>query len=144
MGISDLRHRVHLCSQKDVVVDGTLKLNREGVLTMWASVEARTAQAFSPHGAAMNEPRNARTHVIMTRYHRDIDVSALAWLYEARLKSAPRWFKILKVSVTEGRGSQMFKFECRLVESKADIVEPATEKPAAAGPAWGLPEGVKL
>jgi head-tail adaptor len=125
-------------------MDGMLKLGREGVLTMWASIEAKLAQAFSPTGATMNESRSVRTHIVMTRYHRDIDVSALAWLYEARLKSAPRWFKILKVSVTEGKGSQMFKFEVRLVESKADIVEPVAEKAAATGPAWGLPEGVKL
>lgn len=144
IGIANLRHRVHLCSQKDVVIDGTLKLAREGVLSMWASIEAKAAQMFSPRGAAMLESRNKRTHIIMTRYHRDLDISALAWLYEARLKSAPRWFKILNVSVTEGKGNQYFKFECRLVESAADIAEPVAEGSTATGAAWGLPDGVKL
>lgn len=143
-GIADLRHRVHLCSQKDVVVGTDLKLAREGVLSMWAAIEARAASTFSPTGASMGEPRNKRSHVITTRYHRDLDISVLAWLYEERLKSAPRWFKIIKVAVTEGKGSQFFKFDCRLVESTADIVEPVHESAAATGPVWGLPEGVKL
>lgn len=141
--IAKLRHRVHLCSQKDVVQDGMLLLNREGVMSMWASIEEKAASTFSPHGAAMLDAANKRTHLVMTRYHRDVDVTALAWLYEARLKSAPRWFKILKVAVTEGKGNQFFKFECRLVEAVAEV-EPVAEKPKATGPVWGLPEGVKL
>lgn len=142
-GIAALRHRVHLCSQKDVVEDGTLRLNREGVISMWASIEEKSAQTFSVRGAAMSEPPDKRTHVVKTRYHRDIDVSALAWLYEARLKSAPRWFKIIKVSVTEGKGSQYFKFDCRLTDNVATVA-PVAEKSAASAVVWGLPEGVKL
>lgn len=142
--IAQLRHRVHLCSQKDVVVDNTLKLNREGVLSMWAMIEAKAASAFAPTGAVVNEERNKRTHIIWTRYHRDIDVSIMAWIYEARLKSAPRWFKVLKVTSTEEGGSEYFKFECRLVESTADIVEPVPEKANTNAPVLGLPPGVKL
>lgn len=143
MSIAALRHRVHLCSQQDVVIDGMLKLSREGVLSMWASIEAKAAQTFSPHGAAMGEPRTKRTHIVMTRYHPDLDISAMAWIYEARLKSAPRWFKVLKVTSTEAKGSPFFKFECRLIESKADLIEPTAE---AAGPsvAMPLPQGVQL
>lgn len=144
-GIAKLRHRVHLCSQKDVILEGTMRLRREGVMSMWAAIEEKQASAFSPHGAAMNEPRNRRTHIIKTRYHRDIDVTVMAWLYEARLKSAPRWFKILKVSVTEDKGTQYFKFDCRLVESTAEAVEPVAPAPGGQpGVIWGLPEGVKL
>lgn len=142
--IAQLRHRVHLCSQKDVVVEGTLRLNREGVLSMWAMVEAKAASAFAPTGAVVNDQRNKRTHIITTRYHRDLDVSVMAWIYEARLKSAPRWFKVLKVTQSEQGGSEFFKFECRIVESAADIVEPVPEKDQHPSLVMGLPPGVKL
>lgn len=142
--IAQLRHRVHLCSQKDVVVEGTLRLNREGVLSMWAMIEAKASSAFAPTGAVVNDQRNKRTHIITTRYHRDLDISVMAWIYEARLKSAPRWFKVLKVTQSEQGGSEFFKFDCRIVESAADIVEPAPEKDHHNSPVLGLPPGVKL
>lgn len=143
MNIAQLRHRVHLCSQHDVVIDGTLKLNREGVLSMWASIEAKASNAFSPNGAAFREKKDQRTHVIVTRYHRDLDISIMAWIYEARLKSAPRWFRVIRSDVTEGKGSQFFKFDCVLIESKADIPEPSAERPVDKI-AMPLPEGIKL
>ena len=142
--IAQLRHRVHLCSQKDVVVEGTLRLNREGVLSMWAMIEAKASSAFATTGAAVNDQRNKRTHIITTRYHRDLDISVMAWIYEARLKSAPRWFKVLKVTQSEQGGSEFFKFDCRIIESAADIVEPAPEKDHHHSPVLGLPPGVKL
>ncbi len=142
--IASLRHRVKLCSQKDVVnADGDLQLNREGVLSMWASIEEKAASAFSNRGAELTKSGEKRTHIVMTRYHHSFDVSNLAWLYEERMKSSPRWFKILRVGQTEHKGSQMFKFECRLMERSDSAVKPI-EPLNELSPALGLPEGVKL
>lgn len=143
MAIAKLRHRVHLCSQKDVVQDGEWKLAREGVLSMWAAIDEKSASRFSERGAAMGESRNRRTHVIMTRYHPDLDISALAWIYEERRKSAPRWFKILRVGQTEGVGTQFFKFDCRIVERGEQAAPPAADEPSQ-GPAVWMPKGVQL
>lgn len=125
--IAKLRHRLVLCSQKDVVDDGTLHLKRAGVMSMWAAIEPKKASTFTPQGAASQENRSTRTHCITTRYHRDIDISNLAWLYEERRKSAPRWFKILSVVQTEKAGSEYFMFDCRLVERSDNAPAPAAE-----------------
>lgn len=143
--LANLRHRVHLCSQKDVVIDGDMRLNREGVLTMWAEIVAKSASAFTANGASVGDEKKLRTHVITTRYHRDFDVSNMAWIYEERRKSAPRWFKVIRVNQTEKSGSEFFMFDCRLIERAADLVEPASPAPnRPAGPAMSLPDGVKL
>ena len=136
MKIRDLRHVVYLCRQDDVVEGTDFKLRRESVLKMHAMIEPKRATQFSRHGAAMTK-QDERTHIIKARYHPEIDVTAYAWIYEERRKSAPRWFKILQVSETEGKGSPYFMFECRLTEK---IVEPV----AAPTVAVDLPEGVSL
>ena len=139
--IAKMRHRVHLCSQKDVVEDGTLKLNRKGVLSMWAAIEAKSGSTFSTTGAAFGDSQNRRTHVIMTRYHRDLDITVMAWVYEERRKSAARWFKIIRWYEKD----EYFVFDCRLVEQGGSaIVEPTHTDEQRTGPAKGLPEGVKF
>lgn len=139
MRIADLRHRLHLCRQEDVVLTGgTLQLNREVVLTVAAAVKEKAASTFSPTGAAMMDNRSARTHQVEFRYRPDINLSAMAWLYELRLKSPPRWFKILRVGHTENNAVPMYCVDCRLVERGDDLYVPAT------GPAVGLPAGVRL
>lgn len=146
--IASLRHRVKMCSQKDVVNDdGFLILNREGVLDMWASIEAKAASTFTGQGATTKSSRGKRTHKITTRYHRDLHVSNLAWLYEERRISAPRWFKILKVVQSETKGSEYFIFDCQLVERGDDLTSPhvEVEEPLnQLSPAFGLPDGVVL
>lgn len=140
--IASLRHRVALCTQRDVVEEGTdLRIVRQGVMNMWASIEPKKASTFTPRGAASQESRNTRTHIICTRYHRDVDVSHLAWLYEERRKSAPRWFKILSVVQSERSGSEYFMFDCRLTERGEGLAEPTAE---LSGPVVGMPEGVTL
>ena len=158
MKISRLRHRVRLCTQKDVVVVGTtdLKLAREEVMETWANITTKQPSAFSPHGASLraiarnretqagpeHAVSNPQTHIIVTRYHRDLNVSVLAWIYEARLKSSPRWFKVLRVSSTEEMGSEFFMFSCRLFERGDNLLEP--EAPKRFNAAVELPVGVKL
>lgn len=139
MKIAKLRHRLKLCSQKDVVTEnGLFVLNREGVANMWAHIEEKAASPFSTQGAGLTQ-NNMRTHVIMTRYYSSLNISNMAWLYEERRKSSPRWFKILKVGQTETSGSVYFKFDCRLVERADDLVEPKESAPVT-----NLPPGVVL
>lgn len=142
--IGSLRHKILLCSQRDVVVGTELKLVREGAISAWAAIEVKAASMFSPNGAAMKESRSKRTHIITIRYRSDVQISAMAWIYEERLKSPPRWFKVLNVSQTEGGGSQYFIMEVRLVERGDDISAPAEEGKASKGPVIGLPDGVRF
>jgi head-tail adaptor len=143
MHIAKLQHRVILCSQCDVVKsNGDLILNRGEVAEMWAMIEQKSGSGFSRQGAAMNESRAQQTHVTTVRYRWDLNVSLMAWIYEKRLKSPPRWFKVLKTGQTEHAGNAFQTFSCRLVERSDDAAEPTTE--AEAGPVMHMPHGVKL
>jgi hypothetical protein len=140
-GIAKLRHRVVLCRQEDVITGGEMRLNRADAGQMWASVTPKKASTFSLHGAAIKEAKDARTHVIAVRYRPELNVSLMAWIYEARLKSSPRWFKVLSVNQTEDGGTPFFLFDCRLTERGDEIAEPTDP---AQGPVVGLPNGVVL
>lgn len=138
--ISALRHRVILCSQKDVVSEGAeLRLVRNGVVVTWAMIEPKKGSSFSPTGMAVKDSRNMRTHQITMRYRPDLVITLYAWLYEERLVSPPRWFKVLSVSETETGGAPMYMFDVCLVERGDDAT-----RPAEAGPATVLPFGVVL
>lgn len=143
MSIADLRHRVTLCRQEDVVLSGgEFRLARSEVMTTWARIEEKAASTFSPHGAAIKDNRDARTHVITMRYRSDLNLSVMAWLYEARMKSSPRWFKVLSITQGEDSGTQYLKANCRLVERGDDLATPKQD--GAKGPVQGLPHGVLL
>ena len=114
------------------------RLARKEAASFWAEVLPVRASAFSPNGAAMNEARSILTHRIKIRYQYNLNVSVMAWIYEARLKSSARWFKILKITQTENKDFEYLIFDCRLVERGDDIVAPSN------GPAVGLPTGVRL
>jgi hypothetical protein len=142
MSISSMRHKLLLCRQQDVVLaGGDLTLGRQEVAWVWAQINEKAASTFSPHGAVMGDSRNVRTHQIMIRYRPLLNLSIMAWLYEERRISSPRWFKIIKVGQTEVSGTQYFNLDCRLVERGDDIGAPIT---AATGPLVGLPNGVRL
>lgn len=143
MHIAKLQHRVILCSQRDVIKpNGDLTLNRGEVAEMWANIEQKQGSSFNRQGAAMNDARSRQTHVITVRYRWDLNISVMAWIYEKRLKSPPRWFKVLKTGQTEHAGNAFQTFSCRLVERSDDAVEPTPE--AIEGPAMHMPHGVKL
>lgn len=140
-GIAALRHRVVLCRQEDVISGpDRMELNRKAVGSMWAAILPKKASTFSTFGAAMKESRDARTHQILIRYRSDLNLSAMAWLYEERLASSPRWFKILSVGQTEQSGSQYHELDCRLIERSDELVAPKPED----GPVVNLPAGVRL
>lgn len=140
-GIAALRHKVVLCSQRDVIDnDGDLTLNRTEVRELWADIEPKAAQRMTQQGAAREE-RDRRSHIIYTRAMADINLSQMAWVYERRLKSAPRWFKVLKVTETEHRGSPFWMLDVRLYERTDDAVEPTDSGFTAAKK---MPHGIEL
>jgi head-tail adaptor len=141
MSIASLRHRLILCRQEDVVTEnGEFKLNRSSVVAIWASIKEKFPSNITNQGAS-TEDRNLRSHVIMSRYAPHINLSSMAWLYEARLKSSPRWFKILRVGQTETAGTLYFKVDARLTERGDHVVNPDTQ---ANSPVVNLPAGMKL
>lgn len=143
IGLASFRHRVLLCSQKDVVIeDATLRLRREGVAEFWAKIEPKKATEFTVHGMASKDTRNRRTHVITLRYRYDLNLSDMAWVYEARVRSSPRWYKVLNVEEIENSRGQFWNLECRLVERSDDLVEPT--EAATGGVVQPLPSGVEL
>lgn len=137
--IADRSHRVTICSGQDVVNEaGELRLTRVGAWDCWASIVARRPSAFSAAGYAIKEPRESASHEIAIRYRTDKLISAGAWVYEARRKSAPRWFKVLSI---RQEGEELI-LSCRLIERSDEALAPV-ESAAALGPA-ALPPGVRL
>jgi head-tail adaptor len=96
--ISDLRNRVSLCTMHDVVEKGgVMTLTREDIATVWAQIYAQPhlPSFISKYGYAIKEPAERPTHLITVRYKIDLDLSNTAWIYEVRLKSPPRWYKMI-------------------------------------------------
>lgn len=97
--IALLKSRITLCSQDDVVVEnGVMLLIRKGIRTCWARIDERRGSLTGPDGLTVGDYDNQMSHIITTRYMYDIDIRSTAWVYEKRLKSPPRWFKVYGVS----------------------------------------------
>lgn len=129
----DLKHRIALCAGQDVVTDnGTLILTRKDVLNTWAKIESKAASMFSRQGFAIMEDRNKQTHLISIRMRRDIDITSAAWVYEERMQSGARWFKVLGIK-DDGEDSDVTILSCKIIQRGEDLVEPvetsATENP---------------
>lgn len=127
--ISDLRHRIALCSMHDVVTEGgTLVLIRKPVSETWAKIEAKVPSMFSTAGYNLpqfepGEGRNKQTHLVTMRMRRDFDISSAAWVYENRMQSGQRWFKVLGIKEMDEEGNYMV-LSCRLIERGDDLVAP--------------------
>lgn len=136
--IAGLSHRVTLCSARDVVSEaGELRLTRVSAYDTWAAIRETRGSLFALDGVAIKEKRDTPSHEICIRYRRDKDISAAAWIYEQRLQSAPRWFKVISVSDVD-EGGQFWKLRCRIVERSDEVSQPSPVAVAA------LPPGVTL
>lgn len=96
--IADLNHRIALCRMHDIVDEnGEMQLRREGVRYLWAAIRpSPTVMSFlAPTGYPFEEFEDRQTHRIIIRMQTEVDISSAAWVYEERLKSPPRWYKIL-------------------------------------------------
>jgi hypothetical protein len=136
--IKKFKHRVQVCSAEDVVVNGKLEFRQKFIYDGWAMINPRRTQTFSMEGQTVFEEKDRRTHFIHMRYNPNVLLTTSAWIYEARLKSPPRWFKIL-FSGDEYEDSRYFKFDCRLMSTGDDILEPQNDQKFV-----GIPEGFKL
>lgn len=117
MAIADRKHKLLVCRADDVVIDGAeIRLEKSGIYAGWAAIKAKKPSTYVPQGVTVGEPVDKPTHVITMNFRSDVEITSAAWLYEARLKSPPRWFKIL--SLVEG--CDYFEFHCRLTE-RSDI-----------------------
>lgn len=128
----DLKHIVMLCTSNDVVTDdGKLILIRENVVTTWMKIEVKAASSFSRAGYNLDENTNKQTHIATMRFRRDFDISTAAWIYEERLQSGARWFKIIGVKEEDGK---FMVLALHLVERGDNLVEPVAEDAATEMP----------
>ena len=121
--ISDLSHRIALCTMSDVVESsGTMALSRTSVARVWAQIKSTPAgwSFMSQQGYAIRNPEERQTHIITIRSSTGVDVSSAAWVYEEFLKSMPRWYKVLGFSETDA----WLNLACRLVEKSDDVTKP--------------------
>lgn len=157
--IASLRHMVALCSGSDVVVSpGSIESRRPPIFTARADIQPKRAQQWSPQGFAAFDEKERPSHDVAIRFRPDIDITRAAWLFEERLQSGRRWFKVLGVVDVEERG-RFWKLSCRLVEKGVEAPAPTQSPPATVDgkpsapvakkkstlpSAQGLPPGVKL
>jgi len=123
--ISDFSHRIQICTQLDVVEDGsTISLSRVPAAKVWAKVYAlpHLPSFVSPYGYAIKETANRVTHWVTLRYKIDMDFSSAAWLYEERLKSPPRWYKVVGFYDSD----LWITLHCHLVEKSTKAIQPRT------------------
>jgi hypothetical protein len=121
--IAQLKHRVAICTMKDVVMGpDRMELRREAVVWTWARIDHQQhlPSFLSQDGFAIKELATRATHRIRVRSTLGIDYSSAAWIYEEFLKSPARWYKVLGfVDDVEN----MVMLECHLVES-SDTAKP--------------------
>lgn len=149
--LADFGHRVQVCTMEDVrVSNDTMSLIRKDVYKCWARIEPVRQTMFTRKGFAAQDPIDERTHEIYIRYNRNIDFTSSAWMFEARRKSPPRWYKLLRYVVFREE-AEYIQFDAKLVEQSDMAVRPLTheqqrqeaekKKFTDAAP---LPQGVKL
>jgi hypothetical protein len=120
---ADMEHRIAMCHQSDVVIEnGMMQLQRTSVVWTWARIKTYYGvPAFiGQQGYAIIDPASRATHAITIRGGHDLDISAMAWVYEKRLKSPPRWYKILGFTDPVG----WIHMTARLVEKSDQVVPP--------------------
>ena len=147
MKISNLAHKVELCSARDEIdANGQVLIRRQIVLSDWAAIEATSGSFFSTLGEVVDEMRGMKSHRIFIRYRAHIEIGTAGWIYETRLSSAPRWYKILAIEDC-GEESRFWRFDCRLVSKGDEIMSPVavngTDQNSIFTPT-ALPEGVEL
>ena len=132
-----LTHKVALCTMNDIVDEGgTMRLLREQVMLTWAQIEVRRGTYIGASGYTIDDALDKRTHLITVRYRTDLEFTSAAWIYEQRLKSAPRWYKVVE---TLNDNSEFVSIWCRLSE-QSDHTTP----PVARLQGDNMPQGVKL
>ena len=139
--IADKKHRVILCSAKTTAEESIAEVQKFAILASWAAIEEKKASQYNREGVAIRDSVDAKTHEIYINYRPDLDISVAAWIYESRLKSPPRWFKVLKIG--EMSDLRHWCIEVHLTEKSESSPVPVLSKPTQFS-AVPLPGGVKL
>lgn len=113
-----------------------MRLAREEIMLTWAQIEVRRGSFIGVSGYSIDQDLEKRTHLITIRYRTDLEITSAAWIYEKRLKSAPRWYKVIEILNDD---SEFVDIWCRLVE-QSDHATP----PVATLAGQDMPQGVKL
>lgn len=111
---------------EDVVHEnGVMTLTRRPVAWLWAAVTSTSRPSYQARsGYSVMENRDFwYTHRIVVRSESRVEVSAAAWVYEERMISSPRWYKVL--GWQESDCSCWLTLECRLMERSPDVQPPA-------------------
>jgi head-tail adaptor len=138
--VASYRNRIVICSMSDVVEDNQMmRLKREAAIYTWAKINEEKKSSFAPSGFTVLEPSERTTHQVFIRARREVNFSSSAWIYEARLQSAPRWFKIISLSEYK----EEVCFACHLVERSDSVSRPVDVTPGVTSLA-ALPRGVTL
>lgn len=141
--LNDFKHRVAICSMKDVVeAGGQMVLARKDVYHCWARIVHTTKSLYDGSGSSVKQSREVRTHQICIRQRRDIDFTQAAWIYEERLQSGARWFKILEFA-EQGELGHYLEMDCRITERGVALQPPADAHVPVLG-AVAMPAGVRL
>jgi hypothetical protein len=147
ISIKDRKHLVSICSAGDVYEEnGVLEFKRTKAWDTFAAMRESRGSQFSADGTALDLTKVA-SHKIAIPYRPDIEISAAVWIFESRLKSSPRWFKVLDVKIMN-EDSKYWEFKCRLVERADDIAKPAEAGQSGAAAKhqiyMALPDGIDL
>lgn len=140
--VGKMKDRVCISSMKDRVEDGSMMMTREGIITCWAMVDLWRASYQAPTGYVVDAADEKPTHYIYTRFRYDTIFTTATWIYNERLKSPPRWFKVIAVSDVDEEG-RFTCFTCRLVEQSDSVSAPQPPRAPQFG-ALPLPDSVKL
>lgn len=142
VSIGSRKHRIVVCASRDNIQSSdTVSIVRRGVFEGWAAIELKRSSSFSREGFSIQQGSEVVTHYVTMNYRPDVDITNAAWLYEERLSSPPRWFKIIRYGELDERS---WRFEVRLVEKSDDAPKPKTHSPEE--PARFVPydDGVEL
>ena len=126
--MATMRHRVVLCSMRDVVEkNGIMELTRTEVVETWARVRpfvtfGAKGAFISPAGYHILDPDYHQSHWIAIRFQHELNITAVAWIYEARRKGTPRWYKILGVIETED--NRWYEMAVHVHEQSDDVSKP--------------------
>jgi head-tail adaptor len=140
--IATMKDLIYISSMKDDVENGQMVFRREGALRCWARIDDWRPSYIAPTGYTVENPEHKKTHEIYIRYRTDFIFTTGAWIYNERLKSAPRWFKILGSNDVDEAG-RFTCFWCELMQhsDSANQPQPPKAEVLAVKP---LPSGVRL
>lgn len=142
-GIADYTHRIVLCSGYDEIAGAAQVFqSKYAIAEVWACIkEVRTTFHVGSRGTDVEEGKDRYSHNITIRWRPDLNITGHAWVYEKRVKTGGRWWKVIGIKETDE--SQLeFVLQARLAE-KSDFVAAPTA-PAPTSGATPLPAGVRL